>query len=169
MSQATATEFTGQWQEGQRTRSDDARTWTLNNEDASAMKVGFTVIKGTDKRRQGKKPVAVFTFDDFGGIIMSAIGIAEKALGTGVIEIDPDRGFAVLREGFMAVKVTDTVAVGGDVFFVHTGGGASAQWTYRSDLDTDKASKIPARFEQAGVDGDIVEIYVNDAMQIGVS
>lgn len=169
MVQSTATEFTEQWQEGQVTRSDDIRSWNLQNEDASIMKVAFTVIKGTDKRRQGKKPVAAFTFDDFGGIILQAVGIAEKKLFTGEVEINPDKGFTVLREGFIALKVTDTVAVGGDVYFVHTSGGASPQWTYRADADTDKASKIPARFEQDGVDGDIVEIYVNDAMQIGVS
>jgi hypothetical protein len=167
--QTSATEFNPQWKEGQITRSDDPRTWTLHNEDASVMKKGYTVIKGTDKRTQGKKPVAAFTFDEFGGIIIDAVGISEKKLITGEIEIDTDQGFTVLREGFMAVKITATVAVGDDVFFVHTTGGASAQWTYRNDLDTDKASKIPARFEQAGVSGDIVEIYVNDAMQIGVS
>lgn len=170
MSQPTVdSAYTPQWAEGQVTRGGHIRDWTLNNEDASIMKIGYTVIGGTDPRRQAQKPVAVFDFDDFAGIIIQALGIREKTLITGAIEIENGRSFTVLKEGYMAVKLTDTILPREDVYFVHTGGGASALWTYRGDADTDKASKIPAVCEQGGVDGDIVEIYVNFAMQIGVS
>ncbi len=167
--QSTATEFTEQWQEGQITRSGDRDDWTYNNEDASVMKIGYVVLKGTDKRRQAKKPVAAFTFDEFAGIIFAAVGIVEKKLISGEIEIDTGRGFSALQKGYMAVKVTQAVAVGNDVFFTHTGGGASPQWSFRKDNDTDKASKIPAVYLQAGSPDDIVEIKINSDMQIGVS
>jgi len=160
--------FTNQWQEGQITRG-EIDDWSLTNEDAGVMKVGQAVIKGTDARSQGKKPVAAFTFDEFGGVIIKATGLSEKAQADGAIDILNGQGFTVMRKGYMAVKVTETVAVDDDVFFVHTAGGASALHTFRKDLDTDKASKIPAVYKQAGVDGDIVEIKINEDMQIGVS
>jgi hypothetical protein len=166
--QTSVQAFTEQWQEGQITRG-EIDDWSLTNEDVTVMKVGQAVIKGTDPRRQGKKPVAAFTFDQFGGVIIGATGLSEKAQLDGSLDIVTGQGFTVNRKGYMAVKVTDTVAVDGDVFFTHTGGGASAVHTFRADNDTDKASKIPAVYKQAGVSGDIVEIKINEDMQIGVS
>lgn len=167
--QSTASKFTEQWIEGQLTRTSPLDQGSLVNDDAAVSKVGYVQIKGTDPARQGKKPIVAFSFADFSGIIQQAIGLKEKALSTGVIELANGDGFTVLRRGYMAVKITQDVSYDDPVFFVHTGGGASAQWTYRKDLDTDKASKIPALYKQAGSSGDIVEIFVNFSMQIGVS
>ena len=167
--QTSVETYQKQWTEGQVTRGDKRRDWTVYNESVGSVKVGYTVLKGTDPRRQAILPAAAFGFGDFSGIAIHAIGISEKALGTGALNIVTDQGFTTIREGYVAVKLGATVAAGDYVFVVHTTGGATALYGYRKDLDTDKASKIPAIYMQGGVSGDIVEIYVNDAMAIGVS
>jgi len=166
MVQAVADTFTQQFIEGQISRTSPIVDATLSNEDSSISKITFVQIKGTDPRRQGKKPVADFLFDAFSGIIIHAQGIKEKELSTGLIEIEQGRAFTVLREGYMVVRTTQSVAYDGQVFFVHTAGGSSPQFTFRGDADTNKASRIPAVFKQAGGPTDLVEIYVNFAMKI---
>lgn len=169
MSQSTATQYREKWQEGQVSRSGPRDDWSYLNEDAAATKITHTVIKGTNPERQAKKPVAAFTFDEFAGIAFNAVGVAEKALNTGAIEIDTNKGFTALRKGKIVVRFTQDFNEGDSPFFVHTAGGASAIWTYRVDLDTDKASKIPAKCLSSGVSGELGEIELNVDMRIGVS
>ena len=51
-------QYRSKWQEGQISRSGPVDDWSYVNEDASAIKIGYAVIKGTDPLRQAKKPVA---------------------------------------------------------------------------------------------------------------
>jgi hypothetical protein len=169
MTQAAADQYVKKWEEGQVSRSGPRDDWTYNNEDASIMKVPYAVIKGTDPTRQAKKPVAAFTFDQFAGIIVNAVGISEKQLSTGEIDIESGQSFTVLRKGKVIVRFTQNFTEGNSVFFVHTAGGASAQWTYRVDLDTDKASKIPAKCLSSGLSGELGEIELNVDLRIGTS
>ncbi len=166
MVQTVANTFIQQFIEGQISRTSPIVDATLSNEDATISKITYVQLKGTDPRRQGKKPVADFLFDAFSGIIIHAQGIKEKDLSTGVIEIEQGRAFTVLREGYMVVRTTQTVAFDGQVFFVHTAGGSSPQFTFRGDANAGRASRIPAVYKQAGGPTDLVEIYVNFAMKI---
>jgi len=166
MVQAVADTFTQQWIEGQVSRTSPLVDATLSNEDATISKITYVQLKGTDPRRQGKKPVAPFLFDAFSGIIIHAQGIKEKELSTGLIDIEQGRAFTVLRQGFMVVRTTQSVAYDGQVFFVHTAGGSSPQFTFRGDADSNRASRIPAIYRQAGGPTDLVEIYVDFTMKI---
>lgn len=162
---------------GQITRMHELEDGSALNEDVTAMKIGYVAVVGTDPNTQGKKPTAAFTFDDVLGIVYSAVGISEKALSTGAVDIVTNQRFAYARKGYIAVRVTSTAGLtitkGENAFFVHTTGGDSTQWTFRNDLDTDKASKLPAIFMESktiGAGGDeIVELKINADMAIGVS
>jgi len=169
MTQSTAETFIEQWIEGQVSRTSPLVDATLSNEDAAISKITHVQIKGTDPRRQGKKPVADFSFADFSGIIIHAQGIKEKELSTGVIEIEQGRAFTVLREGYMVVRANLTVAYDDPVFFIHAAGPNQFKYTNVIGTGDTLAAKIPALYKQAGTSGDLVEIYVNFAMQIGIS
>ena len=56
---------------------------------------------------------------------------------------------------------------GGIAFFVHTAGGASTQYTWRADADTDKASETPAEFLEGGSSGDIVRVRLRMGAGLG--
>lgn len=177
MAQGSATAFTEQWIEGQVSRTSPLVDATLSNEDGTISKITHVQIKGTDPNRQGKKPVAAFTFQDFHGIITHAQGVKEKALLTGVIEIETGKAFTVLREGYMVVRLDALlpapVAYDDPVFFVHTAGTAGTLFSYLKANPggggAGEASKIPALYKGSGDVGDLVEIYVNFAMKIGIS
>lgn len=177
MTQTSVDVRSAQWYDGQITRPQDLDDRTALNEDTTAFKIGYAAIAGTDPDTQMKKPAAAFTFDQFVGVVYSAVGISEKALSTGTIDIVTNQRAVYARKGYMAILVTSTAGLtitkGEDVFFVHTTGGDSTQWTYRNDLDTDKASKIPAIFMQSATvaagGSAILEIKINADMSIGVS
>ena len=73
----------------------------------------------------------------------------------------------VLQEGDIAVELGATVSANDDAFYVNTPGGASVQYTWRNDVDTDKAVQVPGKFRQAGVSGDIVMMRFNTDAVLG--
>ena len=174
--QTTVDAQSGRWYEGQIPRPQNLDDKKALNEDATAMKVGQLVIAGTDPNTQAKKPVAAFTYGDILGVIYDAVGIREKALDTGEIDIETNRLFAYMREGYMAVEVASTAGLsivkGTNAFFCHTAGD-TPQHKWRNDLDTNKASKAPVIFMESvtvGAGGTaIVEVKVHMDSAIDVS
>ncbi len=163
--QLTHTEFSPKWTEGQLTRSDPHRVKTKISDDINSLKIGQVVVKGASTKH-AKLPQEDFTYDDFLGVVIHAIGINEKKIGTGEVEIEPSQPFTVLDKGSVAIKVSADVFDGGTVYFNHTE-GASPIHTFRGDADSGKASKIPARFMDSGIAGDLVEIEINSDLAIG--
>ncbi len=137
---------------------DDFRLETMIAEDASNIDPGMIVIKGTADK-QAKKPTAAFAPATIQGIVINNQRL-EKAISTGDRAIQDEETFTVLTRGKIAVPVTDTVARGETAWFVHTV-GTSAVHTWRGDIDTNKASKIPGRYLEAGTTGDIVLVEIN--------
>jgi len=143
----------------------DNRIETVISEDAGDIDIGQSVFKGTNDN-QAKKPTGAFTLAAFQGVVIKN-QVLEKAIGTGNLAIEDEESFSVVTKGRIAVLVEDTVAKGDDVFFVHTA-GTSSQYTYRTDLDTNKASQIPAKFLESGVTGDILLIDVNADLSVAI-
>ncbi len=139
MSQTSVDVRSGRFYDGQITKQQDFEDGSALNEDAAASKIGYTVIAGTDPNTQSKKPVASFTFDDFLGVIYSAVGISEKSLNTGDIDIVTNQRLAYARKGYVAVKVLSagglTIVKGENVYFASVDGGDSTRWTYRNTTD----------------------------------
>lgn len=138
----------------------DAVTAPRTADGATAIVAGQAVIASTADF-DVILPVAAFTFAEFQGVVGLSRVDDEKALITGVKEYTANEALTLVREGRVAVFVDDTVAKDGAVWFVHTA-GASALHTFRSDIDTAAASKIPAVYEEAGVAGDLVWIRISD-------
>lgn len=155
MSQTTVDEFRKEYVQGQVHNPSIADTKEGIVDDSNPVYPGYLMIQGTDPD-DVSIPVAAFTFDEIRGIVIWSGQDKEKALYTGINAYEDDDPLSLLQRGFIAVTLGGTVAKGDTAFFVHTTGGASPQWTYRNDLDTDKASEIPAVFQKAGVSGDIV-------------
>ena len=155
MSQTTVQEYRDPYVQGQIHNPNIADTQEAIVDDSNPIYPGYTVIQGTDPD-DISVPIAAFTFDEIRGIVTWSGQAKEKSLYTGVNYFEDDDPLTLLKRGLIAVTLGGTVAKGDTAFFVHTAGGASAQWTYRNDLDTDKASEIPATFEAAGISGDIV-------------
>ena len=160
MSQKEVKEFRDKYVQGQIHNPSIADTQEALVDDSNPVYPGYAMVQGTDDD-DVSIPVAAFTFADFRGLVAWSGQAKEKALYTGDNSYSDDDPLTLLKRGFMAVKLGGTVAKGDTAFFVHTSGGVSAQWTYRNDLDTDKASEIPAVFEDAGVSGDIVLLRVS--------
>lgn len=135
-------------------------------EGATPIEAGMAVIKGASAE-QVILPVATFTFAAFRGIAVWSPVDKEKNLDTGVKVYELEDTLAIAKEGQVEVLVTDTVVEGGSVWFVHTTGGASDLHTFRSDIDTDKAAKIPAVYDEDGTTGDVVKIRVSLGARIG--
>jgi hypothetical protein len=138
--QTSVSAQSGQWYEGQITRPIDIDDKSALNEDATAMKIGYPIIAGTDPNTQAKKPTAAFTFDNFLGIIHSAVGISEKALSTGNIDIVTNQGLSYLRKGYMAVLCSSlftglTITKNENVYAAYNIYGDSTQWTFRNSDD----------------------------------
>lgn len=169
MVQEVATTFTEQWIEGQVSRTSPIVDATLSNEDATVSKITHVQIKGTDPTRQGKKPVADFSFLDFSGIIIHAQGIKEKELSTGLIDIEQGRAFTVLREGYMIVRPNVNVTYDDPVFFIFASGANQFKYTNVVGSGDTEAAKIPALYKGTVSSGELVELYVNFAMKIGIS
>lgn len=166
MSQTTVTEYQDQYVAGQIHNPNEAKTRTHVVNDSNGIPYGRAVIKGTAEN-EVKNPTAAFTKAVFRGIAAWTPVGTEKALLTGTNTVANDEEIYILKTGVISVLVTDTVTEGGTVFYTHTTGGASTLYTFRSDLDTDKASEIPAVFLEDGVTGDIVKIQLMYAAGIG--
>lgn len=128
-------------------------------EGATPVDAGMVVIKGTADN-EVILPAAAFTIAEFSGVIGWSPVDKEKALFTGVKQYVAGDTASVGEDVEIEVLVTDTVAKWTAVWFVHTVGN-SAVHTFRSDIDTDKASQIPAVYLEAGTTGDIVKIRVS--------
>ena len=143
MVQTAVSAQSAQWYEGQITRPQDLDDHSARNEDAAVMKVGQTVIKGSTDG-EVKSPIASFTFDQFEGVIYDAIGISEKALSTGAIDIVKEQGLTYLRKGYVAVRVTSigglTITRGDDVHFAYDAYGDTTLRTYRNSDDLKTAT-----------------------------
>ncbi len=135
---------------------------TYISEHATDFDVGTVVCKGTadDQVLLLDSSAEASDWEDLRGIVIQNQSL-EKAISTGERKISDEDPVSVLRKGRIAVLVTDTVAKGEVVWFCHTTGGASTVYTYRNDIDTDKAVAIPAIYAEAGVTGDIVPIDVD--------
>jgi hypothetical protein len=152
---------------GQSTKDADSVKDTVISEDGTyTILPGQLVIKGT---AGVELPVAAFTFQNIEGIVNYDSVEATHEITTNVTGFVDEDYMSIHKKGYLAVTLTGTVAKGGKLFFVHTAGGASALHTWRGDLDTDKASAIPAVATEAGVSGDTIEIKFNSDMQIGIS
>lgn len=164
MPQTVNKQYQDKFVAGQITRS-DAITDTIVSEDSGTLKVEDLVIKGT-ARKGALLPVAAFLFPVIVGIVVRDPARAQT-FRTGGVTYETDEHVAVLRKGFMTITLTEAVSKGDKMFFVHTV-GASPVHTWRSDLDTNKASAAPMIAQEAGGIGDIIEVLVNLDMGIGI-
>jgi len=106
--------------------------------------------------------VVAFVQKDIKGLVVKPVsGGKAKRFSDGVINFSLGDAITLLEEGDIAIELGSTVEAGDDAYYVHTAGGASTQYTYRNDADTDKATKIPGSFQQGGVEGDIVMMRFN--------
>ena len=140
----------------------DNEVFTYVSEHATDFDVGTVLAKGTadDQVLLLDSAAEAADWEDLRGIAIKNQSL-EKTVSTGVRMISDEDPVSVLVKGKIAVLITDTVAKGDAVFFTHTTGGASTVYTYRNDLDTDKAIAIPGVFLEAGTTGQVVPIYVN--------
>lgn len=164
MPQTVNKQYQDKFVAGQITRS-DAITDTIVSEDSGTLKVEDLVIKGT-ARKGALLPVAAFLFPVIVGIVVRDPARAQT-FRTGGVTYETDEHVAVLGKGFMTITLTEAVSKGDKMFFVHTV-GASPVHTWRSDLDTNKASAAPMIAQEAGGIGDIIEVLVNLDMGIGI-
>ena len=160
MSQTTVKEFRDRYVQGQIQNPSIADTEEGIVDDANPIYGGYTMIQGTNEKDRSL-PVAAFTFAAFRGLAVWSGQAKEKNLYTGDNSYSDDDPITLLKRGIIPVLLGETVVKGDTAFFVHTAGGASPIFTYRNDLDTNKASEIPAVFEQGGVSGDIVLLRVS--------
>jgi len=143
----------------------NAKTVTRTADGATAIDPGMAVIKSTADT-DVILPAAAFTYANFQGVAAWSPVDQEQALLTGDRSYSANDPVTVAEDGEIEVLVTDTVAKDGACYFVHTAGGSSTIHTFRSDLDTDKASAIPAIFLEDGVSGDVVKIQVSYGARI---
>lgn len=136
-------------------------------ETSTVVKPGYLVLKGTGQK-DVQAPTAAFTYQEIAGLSFVEIN-NEKTLRTNLLEYNQYDDLAILKKGYIYLKLSGTVTKDQNLFFVHTTGGASPIYTWRGDLDTDKASKTPILALSAGGDGDIIKAKINVDMQIGVS
>lgn len=112
--------------------------------------------------------VVAFIQKDIKGIVVKPVsGGQAKRFSDGVINYKLGDSITLLEEGDIAIELGSDVKDGDDAFYVHTPGGASNQYTYRNDADTDKAAQIPGQFRQDGVKGDIVKMRFNTDAVLG--
>lgn len=143
-------------------------TATRTADGATAIDPGMAVIKSTADT-DVILPAAAFTEIQFQGVVALSFLDKEQALSTGDKSYVANDVLTIIEDGDVEVLVEDTVAKDGVAWFVHTTGGASSLHTFRSDIDTDKASSIPAIFLEDGVTGDIVKIRVSAGARIGTA
>ncbi len=167
MSQIANAQYQPEKVNGQVTRSSGLTTDTVVSEETGTIKVGDLLLKSTSTKKGADLPAAAFTFDDLAGIVTRDVTKAQT-FRTGAVTYAEDDHVGVMRKGYMAVTITQTVVKNDNLFFVHTAGGASAIHTWRKDLDTNRASKAPVVALEAGVSGDIIEVLVNLDMGIGI-
>jgi hypothetical protein len=106
--------------------------------------------------------VVTFVLKDIAGIVVKPVtGGRAKRFSDGYLKYSLGDVMTILKEGDVAVELGATVSAQDDAFYVNSPGGASAQYTWRNDVDTDKAVQVPGRFLQAGVSGDIVMMRFN--------
>lgn len=151
--------------QGQFNPFDQITTDTRTADGATAIEAGMAVIKSTADT-DVILPAAAFTEIAFQGVVGYSPVDTEQTLLTGVRTYVANDVLTIVRDGKVFVLVDDTVAKDGVVWFVHTAGGDSDLHTYRIDIDTDKASAIPAVYETDGVAGDLVLIRVSEGARI---
>ena len=151
--------------QGRVNATDQISTSVRTADGATAIDPGMAVIKGTVDT-DVILPAATFTHAAFQGVVVWSAFDKEQDISSGDKSYVANDELAIITDGVVEVLVTDTVAKDGVCFFVHTTGGASTIHTFRSDLDTNKANEIPAKFLEDGVTGDIVKIRVMEAAGI---
>lgn len=166
MAQTTVSEYRDAYVVGQILNPEEAVTETRIVEESTGLIPGNVAIQGTDDIEVARADAA-FTQETFQGIVVYSDVGREKALTTGTVTYEDASEVTILKDGVIAVPITDTVTKNEIVFFTHTTGGASTLHTYRGDLDTDKAAEIPAYFLDSGVTGDIVRIRVRTGAGLG--
>lgn len=106
--------------------------------------------------------VGAFTQKDIKGIVAKPVsGGQAKRFSDGVINYKLGDSMTLVEEADIAIELGADVEAQDDAFYVHTPGGASDQYTYRNDADTDKATQIPGKFLQGGTSGEIVKMRFN--------
>jgi hypothetical protein len=163
--QTTALEYPVRYRNGLITRNEGLITDTGVSESSSNILIGQTVIADTAKKGVDL-PAAAFTLGAVYGVVGYEFNKAKNINANTITYADEDE-MLIVRQGFVAITIADTIAKGANLFFVHTTGGASAIHTYRSDLDTDKASITPIRALEGGSSGDTIECYINVFANIG--
>lgn len=166
MSQTSVSEFRDTYIQGAIQNPNEAVTESRIVDDSTNILPGYPVVQGTNDL-DVSLPSAAFTQAEFQGIAVYSDTAKEHAISTGVNSYADDEPITILKDGVIAVLVEDTVTKGEIVFAVHTTGGASTLYTYRGDLDTDKAAEIPATFEESGVSGDLVKIRLSSGAGLG--
>lgn len=146
---------------------DQVSTSVRTADGATAIDPGMAVIKSTADT-DVILPAAAFTEMAFQGVVGWSPVDNEQALTTGDKSYIANDVLTIVTDGIVEVLVDDTVAKDGVAWFVHTV-GTSAVHTFRSDIDTDKASSIPAVYLEDGVAGDIVKIRVSAGARIGTA
>ena len=169
MAQTVVNEFQDKWQKGMVGTSHYVRDTTAISEVAGEVEFGELLLIGSSDPEEGAvRPAAAFAQNRIKGIVMAPVsGGVQKRYSDGAIFFEQGDSMTLVQEGDIAVLLDDNVSAFDNVFYVHTAGGASAQYTYRNDLDTDKASQIPAQFLEAGSPGDIVLIRFNTDAFLG--
>lgn len=147
---------------------DSPKTSARTADGSTAIDPGMAVIKSTADY-DVVLPAAAFTEIQFQGVVAWSPMQPEQALTTGDKSYSANDDLTIIEDGIVEVLVTDTVAKDGVCWFVHTAGGASTIHTFRSDIDTDKASSIPAIYLEDGVSGDIVKIRVSAGARISTA
>lgn len=165
MSQTTVSEFRANFVAGQISDPSVAKTRQKVAETATAILPGEVVIKGT-LEDDVTGVAAAFTQTTFRGISIHSGFANEKALSTGVNSYADQDPIPIMEAGTIAVLLGEDVTEGGIGYFVHTV-GASALHTWRSDLDTNKASQVPGRYLQDGVSGEVILLKLDDAAGLG--
>ena len=154
--------------QGQFNPFDQISTDTRTADGATPIDPGMAVIKSTADT-DVILPAAAFTEISFQGVVGLSLVDKEKGILTGDKSFVANDVLTIVTDGKIFVFVDDTVAKDGVAFFVHTTGGASTLHTFRSDLDTNKASSIPAVYLTDGVSGDLVQIRVSEGARIGTA
>lgn len=111
-------------------------------------------------------PSAVFTYAAFEGVVINSLMSKEKSLLSGDKSFVAGDPLTVIKDGEVDVLLGGDVTEGDDLFFVHTAGGASPIHTFRADLDTDKASPVPAIALETQVAGQLATIHVSYGAKI---
>lgn len=112
--------------------------------------------------------VGAFTQKDIKGIVVKPVsGGQAKRFSDGVINYKLGDAMTLVEKADIVVELGANVEAQDDAYYVHTPGGASEQYTYRNDADTDKASQIPGKFLQGGSLGDFVRMRFNIDATLG--